>query len=75
MSSDWTFRLLLAVSLCATAVETRTGQTIRISASSDGDRPNHQTTRHAAMSGDGMKAAFSGTASNLVPDDTNGPGE
>lgn len=63
---------VLAVTWCATVAGARAGQTTRISVSSAGDQSNNQATKHTAISGDGMKAAFASTASNLVSGDTNG---
>jgi Tol biopolymer transport system component len=48
-----------------------TGQTTRVSVSSDGAEANGWSAG-AAISGDGRSVAFSSAASNLVPGDTNG---
>lgn len=72
LSSSGTIWSVLAVTLCATMAGARAGQTIRVSVSSAGDQSNSQATKHTTIAGDGMKAAFASTASNLVPGDTNG---
>jgi Tol biopolymer transport system component len=49
----------------------QTGQTTRVSVASDGTQANGDSG-HPAISADGRFVAFYSSASNLVPDDTNG---
>ncbi|MFO0985451.1 MAG: calcium-binding protein [Planctomycetota bacterium] len=49
----------------------QTGETSRVSVTSAGGSGNHNSN-DAAISGDGRFVTFESTASNLVPDDTNG---
>jgi Tol biopolymer transport system component len=47
------------------------GETVRVSVASDGSEPNGRSGG-SAVSADGRYVAFQSTASNLVPNDTNG---
>ncbi|MFG3280737.1 TolB family protein [Streptomyces sp. NPDC048111] len=56
----------------AFAEDLRTGVTRRLSLAADGSEPNDMSYGHVAMSADNRRAFFSSSASNLVPNDTNG---
>lgn len=51
-----------------------TGMTTHISVNAQGETGN-RSSEWVALSGDGTYIAFSSTASNLIPDDTNGRGD
>lgn len=50
----------------------QTGQTTRVSISTSGEEGEHSSSYPSPISADGRYVAFGSTASNLVPDDTNG---
>ncbi len=49
-----------------------TGEIVRASTSADGTEGNRSSWNEPSLSADGRSVAFSGGATNLVPDDTNG---
>ncbi|HEX2907396.1 MAG TPA: hypothetical protein VHO69_11080, partial [Phototrophicaceae bacterium] len=50
----------------------QSGQTTRVSVTSDGTQANEYSANHVALSADGRYVVFGSYASNLVPGDTNG---
>ncbi|WP_159395207.1 PD40 domain-containing protein [Streptomyces albireticuli] len=56
----------------AFATDLRTGVTRRLSVAADGTEADGLSYGHVAMSADNRRAFFTSSASNLVPDDTNG---